>query len=87
MKQGSWSLLGKLSFGHHHSSSVVVDGKLFVIAGHHEKQHIASTEYIDMNGNVTPGPDMPQNIANHCAVTLNTGKVLILGKDEFSKMQ
>ena len=43
------------------SSSVAVKGSLFLTGGWDENPYnlLSSTEYVTLNGNVLPGPDLP----------------------------
>ena len=56
-------------------SSVVINEALWVLGGH----GLNSTEYIYVNGTVVAGPNLPVIISGHCSVTLNDGKVMIIG--------
>ena len=64
-----------MAYSHFKTSSTVVDGKLLVIGGEEKGGNkLTATEYIDLDGEVTPGPDLPLPLRSHCAVTLTTGK-------------
>jgi len=80
LTSGQWSQFATMAYSHFKTSSTVVDGKLLVIGGEEKGGNkLTATEYIDLDGEVTPGPDLPLPLRSHCAVTLTTGKVLIMG--------
>ena len=41
--------------------------------------YLSSTEIINSHGNLTPGISLPYPVGFHCVVTLNDGRVMILG--------
>ena len=57
----SWNFLTNMTTTRLQSSSVAVKGSLFVTGGWDENPYssLSSTEYVTLNGNVLPGPDLP----------------------------
>ena len=76
----SWKLHATLKSKRSHHSATVVKGALIVAGGIGPGVgDIASTEFIYSNGTVESGPDLPEAKHAHCMVTLQDGKVMILG--------
>ena len=46
----------------------------------------STTEFINLDGNVTPGPDLPLPLYDHCMVTLPSGKIMIIGDHSKEKI-
>ena len=64
-------------------ASVVIDNSLWVTGGVYQAGNgldtFKSTEFVHGNGTVTMGPDLPTPRYGHCIVTLQDGKVMIIG--------
>ena len=75
-----WKWLASMKNNRSYSSSVAINGTLFVTGGvDGDGQNLDSTELISYNGTVTTGPILPFALANHCMVTLTSGDIMILG--------
>ena len=77
----SWIFLTNMTTKRHHSASVPVKGKLWVLGGRDgDNKKLSTTEYISPDSGASqPGPDLPSPRAEHCAVKLSNGKVIVLG--------
>ena len=66
-------------------ASVVIDNSLWVTGGGYQAGNgldtFKSTEFVHGNGTVTMGPDLPTPRYGHCIVTLQDGKVMVIGGD------
>ena len=65
----SWSLLSRMTTRRiYHTSVPVNDTYLWVLGGVDDGYgNIRSTEYVDLNGNTQPGPELPLPISRHVA--------------------
>jgi hypothetical protein len=63
------------------TASVPLNGKLWVMGGYEPMNKIlSSTEFLPLDGGPSqPGPELPYPRDGHCAVTLSTGQVMLLG--------
>ena len=78
MSSNAWKLHAKMNSSRYVLSSAVVNGGLWMTGGNHGDD-LASTEFIFSNGSVINGPNLPSARRQHCMVTLNDGRVMILG--------
>ena len=62
-------------------ASVPLNGQLFVTGGSSKEkfEKLSTTEFVSLNGEVTPGPPLPSPRFKHCMVVLPDGKVMIIG--------
>ena len=68
IETNSWISLGNMVKPRGQSTSVPLNGALWVLGGHTPVTN--STELIFPNGTIVGGPDLPAPRARHCAVTL-----------------
>ena len=74
----TWKLHAIMNKKRRFSSSVVINGALWVLGGKH-RHTLDSTEYIHTNGTVVAGPNLPAPRSGHCSLTLHDGNVMIIG--------
>ena len=73
----SWIFSANMNTNRLYSASVMLNGTLFVMGGF---GGLSSTEYVSPDGDASrPGPDLPNPRAEHCAVKLSTGQVMLVG--------
>ena len=80
---GSWDLFANMAVPRRSSAGAVVNGKLWVTGGYKQTtgSYQVSTEFIFQDGTTSAGPDLPEARLRHCMVTLEDGKVMILGTE------
>ena len=77
--EAAWKSSGNLIAPRKGAASAAVNNTLVIFGGYYTTL-IQSTEEIDVEtGTATAGPNMPLAVKFHCAVTLNTTTVLIIG--------
>jgi len=77
-----WTFLTRMNSKRSFVASIELDGKLFVAGGWNGTSgadSYSSTEFISVDGTVSPGPDLPSPRDEHCMIKLPSQKVLILG--------
>ena len=77
----SWNLHSTMSSRRSNHAASVLPGiaQLFISGGLDGSSLLASTEFIDADGSVTSGPNLPVARYGHCMVTLHDSKVIIIG--------
>ena len=81
----TWKLHANMSSKRYYHSSTLIKDDLWFTGGY-DNGYLESTEYIFSNGSVSSGPNMPAARYGHCMVTLDDGKVMILGGYPTSKI-
>ena len=62
------------------AASVVAGNKIWITGGYsNENGHLTSTEIINPDGSITPGPELPEKRNVHCQLSYQN-KVYIIGK-------
>ena len=74
-----WKLHAKLLTPRLSHSSVNMNGTVWVAGGTDGEHLLKTTEFIYADGLVEKGPDLPNPIANHCAVDLKDGRAMLIG--------
>ena len=88
LESKKWTFLTTMTANRSNSASVAINGSLFITGGKDEnKDNLASTEYVHMDGVVSPGPDLPAPRSRHCMVTLPSGKVMIIGGYDYGNLR
>ena len=84
----SWVLLAKLERQRSDFASAPIKDTLWITGGSTRthvdekiKSESSSTEFIHINGSVSPGPNLPSARDHHCMVTLHDSQIMILGSD------
>ena len=80
--ENTWTRIGNLQLPRFGAASVAIGNKLVFFGGldSSTKMFLQSTEELDVEtGTTTPGPNMPDSFAFHCAVKLDATRVLIIG--------
>ena len=77
----TWTLLTTMTTKRVYSTSVPLNGKLWVMGGtDSDKNKLSSSEYVPSDGGASqPGPELPSPRSDYCAVKLSTGQVMLLG--------
>ena len=75
----TWKFHANMSSKRKHHSSTLIHDYLWITGGYDGSKSLDSTEFIFSNGSVNNGPNMPAARHGHCLVTLDNGKVMILG--------
>ena len=77
----TWTFLTPMTTKRSFTASVPLNGKLWVMGGYaHPNTILSSTEFLPLDGGPSqPGPELPYPRDGHCAVTLSTGQVMLLG--------
>ena len=60
----------------HHLKIIISGGKYYVYA--------RQSEFVFLNGSAIKGPNLPTSRIRHCMVTLDDGKVMVLGGDRYT---
>jgi hypothetical protein len=84
LEEQKWKKLANMKSKRWAAASVELDGKLFVTGGHNG-QDLKSTEYISIEGDVAPGPDLPSPRDSHCMIKLPSGNVMVTGGNPSKK--
>ena len=78
----SWTYLATMAFKRREAAGAEVQGKLFITGGSYGNNYHSSTEYITVEGEVLPGPNLPSPPRSfHCMMKLPSGKLVITGID------
>ena len=77
----TWKFLTNMATEKAYLASVPLNGQLFVTGGSSKEkfEKLSITEFVSLNGEVTPGPPLPSPRFKHCMVVLPDGKVMIIG--------
>jgi len=77
----SWTYLAAMSSKRLYAASAELDGKLFITGGKSGfNDRLSSTEFITVEGEVSPGPNLPSPPrSGHCMMKLPSGKIIITG--------
>ena len=77
----TWTFLTPMTTKRSFTASVPLNGKLWVMGGYAPNNNIlSSTEFLPLDGGPSqPGPELPSPRNGHCAVTLSSGQVMLLG--------
>lgn len=83
LRDGVWNQFTKMSEKRKTAASGTVtrDGKeaLFVTGGYDNNNYLKTTEFVFSNGDVIPGPDLPEARNGHCMAQLDENRFLIMG--------
>ena len=78
-----WKQHATMNQARYSHASVVLDKSLWITGGAYQAGNgldiFKSSEFVHGDGTVTSGPDLPKARYWHCMVTLDDGKVMILG--------
>ena len=84
----SWVLLAKLARQRSDFASAPIKDALWITGGKVRtsvdeviESEDASTEFVHVNGSISPGPNLPSARDHHCMVTLHDNQIMILGSD------
>ena len=77
----TWKFLTNMATEKAYLASVPLNGQLFVTGGSSKEkfEKLSTTEFVSLNGEVTPRPPLPSPRFKHCMVVLPDGKVMIIG--------
>ena len=78
-KSNKWNFVAKMKSARRQPAVVAVSKRLWVTGGLLNDGATASTEYIQLDGTVEQGPNLPFAAREHCMVTLHDGRVMVLG--------
>ena len=88
VKTNSWTFIAKLAGQRSDFASAPIKDALWITGGKRRtsidefiQSEDASTEFIHINGSVSPGPNLPSARDHHCMVTLHNNQIMILGSD------
>jgi len=80
LNEKSWSFLVKMNSKRMQAASVEVDGRLLIMGGYDDNSNdLSSSEFINTDGTVTTGPELPSTRYGHCIIKLPNRKVMIIG--------
>ena len=67
---GKTEIAATMSVERINSASVVINGKLLWVTGgmRYDKENLASSEFIDVDGMTNPGPELPQPLSFHSMI-------------------
>ena len=78
LKNGLWSEFTKMSQKRRGaaSSPVTKNGReaLFITGGYDSRQNLKTTEFIFANGDILPGPNLPEERRSHCMAQLDDNR-------------
>ena len=88
VKTNSWTLVANLAGQRSDFASAPIKDALWITGGKVRtsvnetiQSEDASTEFVHVNGSVSPGPNLPYARDHHCMVTLHNNHIMILGSD------
>ena len=74
---GAWALVASMSGKRHHHASVVLDGKIYAMGGHHGAGTLDTVEVYDPQANSWQRvASMPQGLNSHAAAVMG-GKIYV----------
>ena len=73
------SLVTTMSSKRGYAASVVLEKKLWIMAGYNGYSYLKSSEYIQISSGSTPGPDLPYAVAGHAAVAWSSTSFSLTG--------
>ena len=71
----NWEFFDSLSIARAYAGSSVIDERLWLLSG---GSGDATTDIVDTEGSITPGPPLPFAMRGHCQVTVNATQVFIV---------
>ena len=83
LKNSEWTTIGTLQEGISGHGASNIGSSIWLTGGKGNYVYLASTEIINPDGKITPGPDLPQPRYGHCQISYGQS-TFIIGKCIFS---
>ena len=79
-----WKFLCNMKTARTHHRALAVDyegGALWITGGDNKGSSLLTSEFIFLNGTVSEGPKLPEEMTGHCMVKWHDGRIMFLGGD------